>query len=339
MQTASTQTEPAARFGATHGYRFVADEVELHATFVIANAAAHSRTWSLQLWACPAVPAGSTELAGHLVAEAPLPPMAEVAGAHEAFTVTAPALPPAGARDHTMVLVLAARRDESAPEVHDLAAYPARERFLLPRFTGPVAHDFGENRVSVLVAGIENPRPPGTLSGTLAFELWALPAPYEGGAFVGAALAGTALGMLGGGAGWVNLRLDLPFDPPPGGPAHVVAMVREWTPAGYVTRDFAELGTFPGSPAATETPAPAASPADESPAEPAAPKARPRKSPKGKLSLNTATLEELLAVKNLPRPVAARIVQERPFVEVADVMRVRGMGEKLFVKLRRYLTV
>lgn len=365
--TITTTPVPAVRFGETHGYRFVGDAVELNATFTITHRSAHDRTWALQLWACPSVPARSDDLVGHLVAEAPLPPITEIAGEAEAFAVTAPAQPPAGERDHSMVLVLVARRggDGAFDEVHDVASFPERERFLLPRLAGPVTYRIEGERVRLEIAAIENPRDAANISGTLSLELWALKAPYSGGNFRGAPLAGAVLGTLAGQNLWTALALDLPYTAPTTGETHAVVMVREWTGAGYTTRDFANLGTLPVTmtptapaprPGATEptpSPVPAApvvatttntpAPAVVSPVAaartpaPAAPATKPATS--GKVALNTATLGQLLTVKGLPRAVAERILRDRPFKSVEDVVQVKGMGEKLLGKIRNQLTV
>jgi len=369
--TLVSTTVPSVRFGATHGYRFDGDTVELNATFHVTQRSAHDRSWALQLWACPSVPARSDDLVGHLVAEAPLPPIAEIAGEAEAFTVTAAAQPPAGDRDHSMVLVLAARRGGGDfDEVHDVTSFPARERFLLPRLAGPVTYRVGGDRVRVEVAAIENPRDVSNASGTLSLELWALPAPYSGANFRGAPLAGAVLGTLAGQARWEKLELELAYTPPPSGATHVVVMLREWTGAGYTTRDFASLGVIgaaapiapaPAAPAvtppavaATPAPAPAAKPAAPAPALQAVPTPKPPEKSaapvvattktsagrtSGKISVNTATLDELAAVKGLPRAVAERIVRDRPFTSIDDIVKVKGMGEKLLAKIRSQLAL
>ncbi|MBE2212461.1 MAG: helix-hairpin-helix domain-containing protein [Opitutaceae bacterium] len=342
----STTTAPAVRFGSSHGYRFVGDSVELNATFTITHRGAHDRAWALQLWACPSVPARSDDLVGHLVAEAPLPPIAEIAGETEAFVVTAPAQPPAGDRDHSMVLVLVARRAGSGDfdEVHDVASFPARERFHLPRLAGPVGYRVDGDRVRLEIAAIENPRDAANLSGTISVELWALAAPYSGGNFRGAPLAGAVLGTLAGQGRWTQLSLELPYAAPAGAESQVVVMVREWTGAGYTTRDFANLGALePRTPAEPAAPAPVPTPTLLPPATPpVVATTKPAPAPatgSGKISLNSATIEQLLTIKGLPRAVAERIVRDRPFGTVNDILQVKGMGEKLLTRIRGQLTL
>jgi hypothetical protein len=200
--------------------------------------AADQRSWALQLWACPAAPASAGDLAGQIVAEVALPPMSEIADEIEHLDMSAFAAPPAGGAEHFMVLVLAARVEGRFDEIHDIAVYPRRQQFLQPRMRGSVGYQIEGNGVRLSVERIENPREAANCSGTLALELWALAAPYAGGAFQGAHLAGVSIGSLSGQAESGTTSFDLPFFSPPAGDWHFVLMLREWTPAGYVTRDF-----------------------------------------------------------------------------------------------------
>jgi DNA uptake protein ComE-like DNA-binding protein len=228
-----------ARISEPHGYRFDGDIVHLHARFAVLDPAAHQREWTLQLWACPEAPAPAGVLKGHMVAQVALPPMSESADESEHMDMTAFATPPAGNAEHFMALVLAAgRRPGQADEVHDVAVYSRRQQFLQPGIMGTVGYRIAGNRVHLSVERIENPRAAGNVSGTLALELWALAAPYSGAAFNGAPLAGVAFGSLPGEAATTAASFELPFVPPPAGQWHFVLMLREWTSAGYVTRDF-----------------------------------------------------------------------------------------------------
>ena len=101
IQTPAVQL---ARLSGSHGYRFDGDTVHLNAMFALLDAAAHEPSWALQLWACPSAPASASGLAGHIVAEVALPPMAELADETEHFEVSALAWPPAGAGEQVMVL-------------------------------------------------------------------------------------------------------------------------------------------------------------------------------------------------------------------------------------------
>jgi competence protein ComEA len=61
------------------------------------------------------------------------------------------------------------------------------------------------------------------------------------------------------------------------------------------------------------------------------------------LNLNTATVTQLEALPGVGMKVAERIVEYRQknggFKRVEDLMNVRGVGEKSFVKLKPMLTV
>lgn len=67
------------------------------------------------------------------------------------------------------------------------------------------------------------------------------------------------------------------------------------------------------------------------------------KAAQGKININTATAAEL---QNLPRigpKVAQRIVdfrtQNGPFKKIEDLMKVRGIGEKVFEQIKDRITV
>jgi len=61
------------------------------------------------------------------------------------------------------------------------------------------------------------------------------------------------------------------------------------------------------------------------------------------INLNTATVEQLDGLPGVGQKLAARIVEYRqkngPFKKVEDLMNVKGIGEKNFLKLRSRLTV
>ena len=61
------------------------------------------------------------------------------------------------------------------------------------------------------------------------------------------------------------------------------------------------------------------------------------------LNLNTATAEQLGALPGVGAKTAARIVEFRqkngPFKKVEDLMNVKGIGEKSFLKLKPLVTV
>ena len=338
-----------ARLGAKHGYRFDVDSVRLNAMFSITDQAAHSRSWALQLWACPEVPTSLGQASHHLVAEVALPPIGELVDDAESFEMNVPATLPAGRMEHVMVLALVAGRNGQFNEVHDTFTYPYRESFSMPRLSGASSYEIKGDKVVLTAERIENPRCAENLSGTLALELWALPAQYQGGAFSGQPLAGVAFDPLAGQYEYRDLACVLPFVAPAAGQWNLVLMLREWTGNGYVTRDFvnfsrpfvqpqpAKIEVPQTAKTTTEASAPAAKAAAKSAARPASAKREVTSAKDDTVSVNSASAEELAEVKGLPTKVAKAIVKERPFRALDELLRVKGMGEKLFAKLRSRL--
>lgn len=71
--------------------------------------------------------------------------------------------------------------------------------------------------------------------------------------------------------------------------------------------------------------------------------AAPAKAAAAVVNLNTATVEQLDALPGIGKAMATRIVEYRQkngaFKKVEDLMGVRGIGEKNFLKLKPLLTV
>ena len=59
----------------------------------------------------------------------------------------------------------------------------------------------------------------------------------------------------------------------------------------------------------------------------------------GPIDLNTASSGELQSVPGVGPVLASSIIAARPFKSVDDLLRVKGIGQKSFVKLRPYFTV
>jgi competence protein ComEA len=66
-------------------------------------------------------------------------------------------------------------------------------------------------------------------------------------------------------------------------------------------------------------------------------------SPGEKVNINTAGVDELVALPGIGRAYAERIVEYRqkngPFKKVEDILNVRGIGEKTFERIRDRLTL
>jgi len=343
-----------ASLGANHGYHFDGDLVHLNAMFQVHDAAAHQRAWALQLWACPAAPRSVADLTGQLVAEVALPPIGEIADESEGFEVAGLALPPVGRADHVMVLALVAGQSGQSADVQDFAVYPRTETFIQPRMAGNAGYRAQGDRVVFEVERIENPRSAANRSGTLALELWALKDEYRGGQFQGAPLAGVAFDALTGQCEYRQCAFDLPFVAPPSGSWNLVLMLREWTVAGFVTRDYVNFAqpytvaapvAAPAAPMISEAkPAPAAKSAPE-PAVKETAKSEPVRAgkpaiAKGKdsqVSVNSASKSELAAIEGMSTKVAEGIVSKRPFKSLDELTKVKGMGEKMLTKLRSKL--
>ena len=65
--------------------------------------------------------------------------------------------------------------------------------------------------------------------------------------------------------------------------------------------------------------------------------------PAQQIDLNKATAKELTAIPGIGEAIAQRIVdfrdKEGPFRRVEDLMKVKGIGEKSFQKIRPYVKV
>lgn len=332
----------AVSLGPNHGYRFVGDTAILNAELAIRQSAHTGESWALQLWACDA-PYQGGPLSGFKVAEAELdlPVDSDRPNVTPRLEAKAFAQPPAGQREYTMVLVLASGSPGAFDQVHDFSNYPARQGFLAPHFEGSVGYRVTGDAVTFQVERVCNPRPAGNVSGSLALELWALPAPYEGGAVEGARLAQVGLAQIAGESTEGDIERRTSFAQPPEGDWHLSLMLREWTANGYATRDFCNFAVRyqaqprPGPAPVIEllSPASSAPSAELAPSKPAEPSAPAR------MSVQRATVEELAALQGLNKKLAAAIVRARPFSSLEDLLRVRGIGEKTLRRLRAFLTL
>jgi len=351
---------PVARFNGGFGYRLEGDQVELNADLALVTQDIASPV-SLQLWACD----GSGQ-PGHAVkvGECAVPAVNGAWG-------WSPALPPAGRNARTMVMAVTANG-----EIQDLALLPNAQVFVQPHLSGCNGYRFDGNEVELSVEAIENPRSADNLSGNLNLELWALDAPYAGGAFQGVQVAQACVGRLNGEHRLDNLNLRVTANLPGAGRWYLVLMLREWSAEGFVTRDFTafaqpyeivaapavEIAAVEAAQTIESAPiAKVAAPAAKPVAKPATPKAdapvkakaaevKPAKAAKAEkkaeapvkadadtVSINTASVDELAKVKGMTRAVAKAIVAGRPYDSVDELVRVKGLGEKSLAKLRAKL--
>lgn len=217
---------------------------------------------------------------------------------------------------------------------------------------GNCGYTLQNDRVIIDIAEIANRRQLGDLSGTLAIELWALKQPQATELLDGHVLAATTIGELSGQHFLPDCRYDLIFQEPPAGSWQLALVLREWTDAGYVTRDqinFSEPYVVAGKATIVRSETDNvisvnfAAPKEAEP-KAAAPIATPTANQteaqaKTAVSLNQASLDDIEALKGVSKKLAKNIVAARPFTSFDEVLKVKGMGAKLLQKIREYITL
>jgi len=326
--------------GYNHGYCLDGDFVHLNADLSLAEAdLADGTHWALQLWASPSGFDGLA-LNGVKVAELPLQPTS----GHFNVAACVTALPPAGCAAQVMAMALVGQRLDGSTQVRELSVYPTPQTFFQPFMLGDVRCQIADGKAEIAIESIASPRPPENLSGTLVLEVWALDAPYAGGSWVGTPVASLVVGNLAGGSAWNDCHYNVPAVIASLGAALTV-MLREWTPAGYLTRDYRNLPAE----VIAEPVAPVAKPVEEKVNKKVAPKvekkaakkasAKPAAAKSEAVSVNSASAAELAAVKGLSKAVAEAIVAARPYAKLDEVVRAKGMGAKLLEKVGKLLKI
>jgi len=82
-----------------------------------------------------------------------------------------------------------------------------------------------------------------------------------------------------------------------------------------------------------------AAPAFAEPAPALKPVAQPVAAQAVRIDVNTATADQLAAIKGLDRPAAEAIVKGRPYKSLDDLTKNRVLGETVFAQVKDRLTV
>jgi len=326
----------AATISGSHGYRIDGDIAVLNADLAPVDHDAQRARWALQLWACEKPHAGGS-VSGTKVAEVGIDLSGTVPGSTQRVCAEAPArLPPIG-RDYAMVLVLASDAAGRFEQVHDFANFEQRERFVAPHLDGAVGYAIEGHDVELSAARVFNPRPPDNLSGSLALELRAVRIGSNG-AGESVVLATAALGRVAGQCAVEQVKERVPFSAPPAGRWQLVLALVEWTALGFADRDaraFEAIHHVASPEAADASPSDASVVLDPLPTTTVEPPSAHRR----RVSIQTASVEELSRVRGLTQKLAREIVKARPFRSLEELVRVRGIGEKTARKLRDLLSI
>lgn len=337
-----TPSPSIATLGLTHGYRFEEDNATLNAEVVLHDfSLAATQEWALQLWACSKAENASPEH-GEKVAEVAFGfPFGENTSCAQ-LQGSSSALLPAGSGQQTILLALVSGQNGDFGTLHDYAIYPQQETFLQPVLGAEINYSLLDGSLQLSIDSITNQRPEDNLSGTLALELWSLDAPYTGGNWRGRPVASLVLGSLSGQCHWADCVYSVSAALPEES-GYLTLMLREWTAAGYITRDYRTL-TQPETKASqkkNKAPAKARSKAPSKVTEKSSLPNTPVQATvaPSSVSVNKASEAELVAVKGLGAAVARAIIAARPFVSLDDLCRAKGMGVKLLAKIKDQLAL
>lgn len=279
--------------------RFDGDQVELRAQLRCRHLAAGvAGRQTLQLLADDAL----------LLAERALEPLQPDASGLADIRATLTLNPPAGQEAHKLSLALVTIQSDGKARLQDRWRFALPRSFLQPGLEGVVRLRITNAMPTLEIDAIRNPRASADVSGTLALELWTLVRPYRGGSFQGQPLGSVTLGRLAGQQRWSALRQSWPLPALRGVRANgqLTLMLREWTPAGYVTRDWRELDW-------------------------------PREA--SEIPVNRCSTAALRSLPGVSDRLARTLVAARPFATLDDLRQVRGMSAPLFARLRDRVTI
>lgn len=222
---------------------------------------------------------------------------------------------------------------------------------------GSCGYQIQDQSIHISIAEIANQRDLSNISGTLAVELWALTAPYNGGDFQGMPLAGTEIGTLFGQHFLANNFYTLNFSAPGAGTWYLTLMLREWTETGFVTQDYINFATpYLVEPEkrldySEQDNVINVDFTDSKQHRPVSSKTRNKPAKKSKtalaaeaasakvISVNHAQVNEIAAVKGISEKLAHNIVATRPFESLDALLKVKGMGVKLLEKIRQFISL
>ena len=376
LQHTLRRPDQSIQLGPRHGYRLEGDHVTLNAELQLPPYLSGGE-WTLELWAT-GEPYRGGALAGVRIAQIALELPTPIGPyTHQVDTRAAARLPLQG-RAYAMVLALVQHGPEGQANVHAFANYAEPQSFSAPHLVGNVGYSVQGREVVLRADGIFNPRSGDNMSGTLALELWAFRqsgAPNEGLRLAAVEIENIA----GGYELPAVERSTAFVAPPAGRFQLALLLCEWTLAHGYVARDRRDFGGLyetlaPELPAAATAPQPAPdavmppprsvdrlrlvppteseeAAASAAPAEPEVPAAVPgrlsskpsRKDPpraeQGMVSIQTASVEVLARVKGLNLKIAKEIVKARPFASVADLIRVRGLGQKTIDRLKGFVTI
>ncbi len=186
----------------------------------------------VQVWAAPRVPS-KTDPIGILLGEMQMLELAEKSTVEDVRLYLSPLDSVIG----EFYIFVTVKPNADVVTIDDMYVLPEKYNFIHPRILEPVSLTFSEDAYALSVAGIENPREKGNVSGSLCLELWAFTTPFQGGAPSGIHLGGIE-----------NLKViaDKPMGPIenifkptlPVGKFYLALLLREWAGACYVTRDY-----------------------------------------------------------------------------------------------------